>query len=155
MHIPSRHLEVKTSTLPGSGLGLFTKVDIPKDSYIVEYKGRVVRWDDVKDDAENAYLYYVSNDCVIDARPYKKALARYANDARGITKVKGVNNNAAYERSNGKVYIKAVRHIPAGSEILVSYGKEYWDTHRENARIELRRQKEERKKGAGSRKKNV
>jgi len=33
---------------------------------------------------------------------------------------------------DNKVYIEAFRNIEPGSEILVSYGKEYWDVVREN-----------------------
>jgi SET domain-containing protein len=35
-----------------------------------------------------------------------------------------------------KVFIEAIKDIPAGSEILVSYGKEYWDVMKENAKFE-------------------
>jgi hypothetical protein len=30
------------------------------------------------------------------------------------------------------VYIEAVKDVSAGSEIFVSYGKEYWDVMRKN-----------------------
>jgi hypothetical protein len=33
------------------------------------------------------------------------------------------------------VYIDATRDIPAGAEILVDYGKEYWDVIRYNQKI--------------------
>jgi SET domain-containing protein len=59
---------------------------------------------------------------------YKKALARYANDAKGITKVKGLTNNSRYVKDNGRVFIVAIKDIEADSEILVGYKKEYWDT---------------------------
>lgn len=136
MHIPVKQLETRLSNIPNAGKGLFTKTDIGKDSLIIEYKGRVTTWDEVKDDAANAYLYYVSEKFVIDAGPFPRAIARFANDAQGITKVKGMRNNAVYERHGDKVFIKAVRDISAGDEILVSYGKEYWDTHRRNERID-------------------
>ena len=66
---------------------------------------------------------------------YKKALGRYANDARGIRRKKGILNNATYVTAGLKVYIDAIRDIPAGSEILVGYGKEYWDVIRHNKKI--------------------
>jgi hypothetical protein len=69
---------------------------------------------------------------VIDASPTKEAVARYANDARGIVRTEGVSNNCTYIIEGLKVYIKSMRHIPAGSELFVGYGKEYWSIIREN-----------------------
>ncbi len=40
MSLPAKHLEVKTSTIPQSGKGLFTAVDVPKGAVITEYIGR-------------------------------------------------------------------------------------------------------------------
>jgi hypothetical protein len=40
-----------------------------------------------------------------------------------------------------KAYIECFRDIPAGGEILVNYGKEYWDVIRENIKIEKDKQK--------------
>lgn len=37
-----------------------------------------------------------------------------------------------------RVYIEAVKDIPPGAEILVQYGKEYWDVIRHNLRIDER-----------------
>lgn len=129
-------LVVKKSTLPGAGKGLFTRVLIPRNSIIVQYKGRLSTWKEVQhDNGSNGYLYYVNRNLVIDARPYKKAKARYANDARGTRKINGVRNNAVYIEKDSKVFIQASKDIQPGEEILVNYGKEYWDTVRYNERI--------------------
>jgi SET domain-containing protein len=139
-----KYLVVKPSTIPESGMGLFTKVFIPKDTRIVEYKGRITTWDKVKNDADNGYIYNVTNNHVIDALPYLKALARYANDARGLKRIKGITNNCDYINDGLKVYITSKKDIPAGSEILVDYGKDYWDTVRENLKIEKREARSKR-----------
>ena len=89
MALLEKHLQVKTSTIPGAGLGLFTDVEIAKGTRIVEYKGRVTTWKEVKNDSTNMYLYTINTRHVIDARRTMKALARYANDAKGITRIKG------------------------------------------------------------------
>jgi SET domain-containing protein len=126
-------LIVKKSKLPGAGKGLFTKKFIPKGTRIVEYKGRITSWKDVNHQkGENGYIFYVKRDHVIDAAPYKKALARFANDARGINKVKGMSNNAEYKEYGLRVFIVATKDIPAGSEIFVAYGKDYWKVIRYN-----------------------
>lgn len=132
-----KHLEVKESTLPGAGKGLFTKIAIPKGTRIIEYKGKVTSWKDAnKLDGNNGYIFYVSKSVVIDAYSYKKSLARYANDARGLSRVKGIRNNCAYVIEDKRVYIDALYDIAPGEEIFVSYGKEYWDVVRNNIRIE-------------------
>ena len=64
---------------------------------------------------------------MIDALPRPKALARFANDAQGMMRVKGITNNSDYVEDGLKVYIEAKKDIPANSEIFVGYGKEYWD----------------------------
>jgi uncharacterized protein len=129
-------LVVKKSILPGAGKGLFTKKLIPKGTRIVEYKGRITTWKEVDHHkGENGYIFYVKRDHVIDAAPYKKALARFANDARGINKVKGITNNSEYKEYGLRVFIVATKDIPAGSEILVDYGKDYWKVIRHNRKV--------------------
>src|SRR5215212_1506908 len=108
--IQAKHLIVKRSTLPDAGKGLFTKIFIPKGSFIVEYRGRITTWKEVNhDEGKNGYLFYLKRDHVIDAKPYKRALARYANDAKGLHKIKGIANNSIYDVAGSKVYIKAVK----------------------------------------------
>ncbi|HEX2534344.1 MAG TPA: SET domain-containing protein-lysine N-methyltransferase [Chitinophagaceae bacterium] len=143
MALLEKQLVVKTSTLPNAGKGLFTRKAIPKGTRIVEYKGRITTWDKVKDDSSNGYIFTVTNDHVIDALPYKKALARFANDARGLVRIKGITNNSEYIIDDRKVFIESIREIPAGGEILVSYGKEYWDVIRANIRAEKEQSKKE------------
>jgi uncharacterized protein len=133
MPLLEKHLVIKRSTLKGAGKGLFTTKDIPRGTKIVEYKGKITRWKEVDDrDGLNAYIYYVSREHVIDASTTKEALARYANDAKGLLRIDGITNNCTYIIEGLKVYIKAMRYIPAGSELLVGYGKEYWDIIKEN-----------------------
>ena len=107
MALLEKQLVIKRSTIPGSGKGLFTKKFIPKGTRIVEYKGKLTTWKEVKhDNGTNGYIYYVNRNHVIDARTYVKALGRYANDARGLQKKKGVTNNAVYTEDKLKVYIE-------------------------------------------------
>ena len=137
MALMEKDLIVKKSGLPGAGKGLFTKKFIAKGRSIVEYKGRISTWKEVEHNKGNKkYIFYVKRDHVINAEPYRKAVARYANDARGMGRVKGITNNARYVQDGLRIYIEAIKDIPAGSEILVSYGKEYWDAIRHNSRID-------------------
>lgn len=137
MALLEKQLYTKRSTVPGSGKGLFTRKMINKGERIVEYKGKVTTWKEVDHKkGNNGYIYYIKPSLVIDAYHHPNALARYANDAKGLSKVKGLKNNSNYIEDGDKVYIEAIKNIPAGSEILVDYGKEYWDIIRYNKKIE-------------------
>ena len=137
-------LVIKKSTLPQAGKGLFTQFFIPSGTRIIEYKGRVTTWNEVKEnEADNVYIMYVSRNHAINAQPYLKPWQdRYANDAKGIGKIKGLRNNAVYATVKKRVYIKAIRDIKAGEEILVNYGKSYWQTMRANKRIDEQKKQE-------------
>jgi SET domain-containing protein len=148
MALLEKQLKIKRSTLPGAGKGLFTMKSIPKGTRIVEYKGKISSWKDADtQDGGNGYIYYVKRYHVIDALPRPKALARYANDAQGMTRVKGITNNSDYVEDGLKVYIEAKKDIPAKSEIFVGYGKEYWDVIRAFKRSQ---QKKHSKNGQAS-----
>lgn len=122
-----KHLLVKKSLIPKAGMGLFTKTDIPKGTRIVEYKGKKCFWRDVKSqDQTNGYLMRIDRTHAIDAGSSLKTFGRYANDARGRSRRDGLVNNAEYVAEGKCCYIEAIRKIPAGSEILVSYGADYW-----------------------------
>jgi SET domain-containing protein len=126
-------LVIKPSGIPRAGKGLFTNTFIPAGTNIVEYTGKIISWKEVK--ADNAYIFYVNRNHVIDAGTYKTALARYANDAKGIYRLKGKRNNAQYVEEGLSVFIQATRFIEKGEEIFVGYGKEYWDAIRHNLRL--------------------
>lgn len=136
MALLEKQLVVKKSTIPNAGKGLFTKKFIPKGTRIVEYKGRISKWKDVKDDdGKNGYIFYVNRNHVINALPTKRALARYANDANGLVRVKGIRNNCDYVTDGLRAYIESKQDIPAGGEIFVDYGKDYWKVIRENLKL--------------------
>lgn len=134
-----KHLTVQQSLLPNAGKGLFTKVFIAAGELIVEYKGNTTTWAAVKSNKNfNAYIYYINRNRVIDAKPNKKWVGRYANDAKGLGKLKSKRNNCCYTIINNRVFIKAIKKINAGDELLVGYGKEYWDVIKYNNRLKKR-----------------
>lgn len=128
-------LIVKKSKLPKAGKGLFTTKPIKKDSKIIEYRGEIIQWKEYQervDKCQDGYLFFVSRKKCIDAFPTKQYKARYANDAEGLSRVKGLRNNSVYEVFGEKCYIVATRDIKPGEEIFVDYSKEYWDALRFN-----------------------
>jgi SET domain-containing protein len=150
MALLDKHLYVKKSTLPNAGKGLFTKVFIPKGTKITEYKGEVLTWKEVEKmaDYRNGYVFYFTKNYVIDAWKTKKGVAHYANDAKGLTRVEGIKNNAEYDTEKKRCYIIATKDIPAGSEILVGYGAEYWQVIRYNIRQDEKNKVKASKNGA-------
>lgn len=105
MTLPATSLFIAPSILKEAGMGLFTNTFICKGTLIVEYKGKITTWQKVLSGRTfNGYVYYINRNHVIDARPFKKHLARYANDAAGLSKIKGLSNNCVYTIIKKQVY---------------------------------------------------
>lgn len=147
MEIVPIKLVVKKSIMPGAGKGLFTKELIAKDTCFLEYKGTISTWKDVNhNDGNNAYVFFVNKNHVVDACDHPLELARYMNDARGIKKVTGIKNNAYYVVIKKRIFVFATRNIEAGAEIFVGYGKDYWDTIRANIKDNVKEALAKKKK---------
>ena len=135
-------LVVKKSTIPNSGKGLFTKRDVKKGERIVEYLGEIITEAELDRRAEKdiyGYAFFISKKKCVDAYYTPNELARYANDAKGITRIPGVNNNCVYEIWKNRGWIKAEKNIKAGDEIFVSYGHEYWRDIKYNIKLDEER----------------
>jgi SET domain-containing protein len=146
------NFEVKKSQIPGAGKGLYTKVDFKKGERIIEYIGEIITEAELDRRAERdifGYAFYINKRRCIDAYYTPEALARYANDAKGLTRVKGLKNNCCYSIWKNRGWIEAERDIKAGEEIFVSYGAEYWRDIRYNLKLE--KEKEKQKKQAKKR----
>jgi hypothetical protein len=108
-----KHLIIKRSLLKKRVRVCLRKKTSAKDERIIEYKGRIRTWKEVKSEDEfNGYVFYINRDHVIDAKKTTRARARYANDAKGLSKVNGIRNNCKYEQDGLKVYITATQRHP-------------------------------------------
>ena len=141
MALLEKQLEIRESNIPGAGKGLFTNEFIPKGTRIIEYKGRIRTWKDAQNDSENYYILYVTRNHIIDANKRKKSLGRYINDAKGLRKIKGLNNNTEFKREGLRIFVEAIKDIPEGSELFVGYGKDYWDVVRANMKVDAKLKK--------------
>jgi len=131
------HLEVKPSGIPNAGMGLFTNADIKKGEKIIEYKGLITTWEGADhQDGDNEFVFYVNEDHVIDASKDDTSLGRYANDAKGLRRIKGFKNNSEFMEDGLRVFIVANKNIKAGEEIFTDYGPDYWKTVKENLIID-------------------
>lgn len=111
------------------GWGLFTKVDLPKDSMIVEYMGEVIR-KSVADAREKAYEISGEGSCymfrldlqrIVDATKIG-CMARFMNHCcqpNAYAKVIVVDTDQG--RQENKIMIFSVKDIKAGEEITYDY----------------------------------
>lgn len=129
----NRHLlEIKESQIPGAGLGLFTRADIPKTTLIDVYYGKRIKSNqfDFSDVHKMLYLVQINEDLLIDGGGDYKNFVSFCNDARGLTRVPGLRNNCYFELTKDKRNMALIssRNIKAGEELLVYYGASYWRT---------------------------
>jgi len=101
-----------------TGLGLFATRQIKKRTRIAEYKGPILDSEEAEraERRGNRYLYEVSTNRTIDGTP-RYNVARYANHS--------CNPNAESIIWRGRVFIKSLRNIKPGEEIVYDYGTDY------------------------------
>ncbi len=119
---------VGPSTIEGAGMGLFTINELDAGDFVGVYSGEVVEQTEAKTRQNQDYMFNVpSSELVIDSvDPYKSGLTRYVNDATTTQ-----NNNLKWSflkiNSKTKIPVFLTKHkINAGSELFISYGKQYW-----------------------------
>ena len=115
------------SLIPGAGKGLFADEDIMRGQVIVKVTGvRFTPEQIAETEIENNYLLELNDgtgDCI-----EVTGHARYANDAKGTSNLPGVKNNAQFcSDDDHSMYLQSTRRIPKGQEILVNYGRGYWN----------------------------
>jgi SET domain-containing protein len=101
------------------GLGAFAVQDIPKGTKIIEYAGERInnaeadrRYDDDSMKEHHTFLFILSNRTCVDA-------AFEGNEARFINHSCDPNAETSVDRS--RIWISAVKKIPAGTEITYDY----------------------------------
>ena len=123
------HLKIKTSTIPHSGLGIFTTTARKKNDNVARYSEKsYVNYDD---DHGGDYVLEVKANPPTYVNPYRTtdSSGRYSNTARN--RAQGTNNaKISYNPRSKKASIKATANIPADREIKTSYGRnahrDYW-----------------------------
>ena len=101
-----------------TGLGLFATRPIRKNTRIAEYKGPLLRTK-AAEKAEargNRYLYEINSRWTIDGAP-RSNIARYFNHS--------CNPNADSYNVKKRVFVRAIRNIKPGEEIVYDYGTDY------------------------------
>ncbi|OIO30282.1 hypothetical protein AUJ77_03505 [Candidatus Nomurabacteria bacterium CG1_02_43_90] len=104
-----------------AGLGLFADEPIKKNTWIIEYVGKILNGKkEVDNYPANKYLFETSNTRMIDGSA-RSNTARYINHS--------CKPNCEAEIFSGRVFIKSIKPIIAGEEFTYDYGKEYIDEH--------------------------
>jgi uncharacterized protein len=113
---------IAPSTVPGAGLGLYTKISRQKGKLLLRYSGSVRPLEEflALSDRSTSMRYGLRiGKKVIDARHSHSCLARFINTPKGLS-------SPIYNCKFAGVSVVAVRNIPAGSELFVGYGRSYW-----------------------------
>ena len=115
-------LRVKASGVTEAGLGLYTTRPMKKGTSI-KYSGEQLTRAQVNRRHQSETAQYTlcrsAQSCRDARRTDEPGMARWINDSRGTP----MRNNA---RLTGAYTARATRNIPSNTEILASYGREYW-----------------------------
>lgn len=110
------------------GKGLFALRTIEKGQLIERYTGKFMTAEEFERcDSNGHYAMVLGNGDVLDgANPSDSTFVRYINHS--IRKANCETCNMVDEENDlYAVYVEAKQRIEAGSELLMSYGDEYWD----------------------------
>ncbi|MBB1604297.1 MULTISPECIES: SET domain-containing protein [unclassified Variovorax] len=116
--IPGRRIQTRRSGVHGKGV--FAVQDIAKGDTLIEYKGEVITWKEAlrrhpHDPAQpnHTFYFHVDDKRVIDGKVDGNA-AKWINHA--------CDPNCEADEIEGRIFIKALRDIPAGEELNYDYG---------------------------------
>ncbi len=115
------HIVIKDSLIPNAGQGAFIDVDVKKGSLLGKYIGEPLTNEEYVNKYPDGKSFYVlavpgEEDMFVDASdPSKSNWTRYINHDK--------KSNVRWEIGGDVI---ATRNIPAGSELYLNYGKQYW-----------------------------
>ncbi len=102
------------------GKGVFAVVDLAEGETLIEYVGEVIGWDEAlrrhphdPADPNHTFYFHIDEEHVIDAKVG-------GNSSRWINHSCAPNCESEVEA--GRVFIRALRNIPAGEELFYDYG---------------------------------
>ena len=114
----SRRIQTRRSGVHGKGV--FAVADIAEGETIIEYVGQVISWQEAQDrhphdpqDPNHTFYFHIDEDHVIDAK-FGGNSSRWINHS--------CDPNCEADEQDGRVFIKALRNIPAGTELNYDYG---------------------------------
>ena len=116
--------EIKSSTIKGAGMGLFSKVHIGLEETIGYYTGDIIDEDEFNSGrwSENKYILWVCKTHIIVGEGPRSNYTRYINHSKE-------NANAFLMVSTRwkTARFEAIADIKPGDEIFFDYGDYYWE----------------------------
>ena len=116
---PRRRLQVRRSGVHGKGV--FATVDLAQGETLIEYAGEVISWDEAlrrhphdPTQPNHTFYFHIDDGHVIDG-------GVGGNSSRWINHSCDPNCEAE-ETADKRVFIRALRDIPAGEELFFDYG---------------------------------
>jgi len=113
-----RKIQTRKSGIHGKGV--FAVQDIAEGETLIEYVGEIISWKEAQrrhphdpGDPNHTFYFHVDEDRVIDAKVGGNS-SRWINHA--------CDPNCEADEEDGRVFIKALRNIPAGEELNYDYG---------------------------------
>jgi len=126
-----KKFEIKESTIPGAGRGLFLKEKAKHGEPIARYSGKLMSRAEAMA-SKSKYIVQVSKDKFLCADGEEEWEGKMANCARKAKRVCNArfqaNGKINYCEVSNRYWIKiyAVGEIEAGDEVLPDYNKEFW-----------------------------
>ncbi len=116
------HFEVRESTIPGAGKGLFSKVPIEIEETIGYYNGEIITVDQLNSGCHSGseYLMFVSANHIIVGEGPKANYTRYINHSNKPNAYLVVSTRWKSAR------FEAIRKINPGEEIFFNYGEQFY-----------------------------
>jgi hypothetical protein len=132
-------VEVRVSRIPNAGNGLFATREFQKNELITEYVGNIIWKDDVEsmlknrkpgEDPTSHVRVLVKGFQYVNGNRVPKegeGGGSFANDPHPsqVTNAKFIVQEDA-KIARGRIWLKAIKPIVPGDEIVVSYGEDYW-----------------------------
>lgn len=118
-----KDFEIRTSSIKGAGLGLFTKVPIAAEDTIGYYTGEVIGEQAFHDPERpfSAYVLWVCRTHIIIGEGPKANYTRFINHSSTPNAFLIVSTRWKTAR------FEALREIAPGEEIFFHYGEDYWE----------------------------
>jgi uncharacterized protein len=117
---PGAGRRIQTRKSGVHGRGVYAVVDLAEGETLIEYVGEVITWDEAlrrhphdPTDPNHTFYFHIDEEHVIDAK-------HGGNSARWINHSCAPNCEADVD--DGRVFIRALRHIKAGEELFYDYG---------------------------------
>jgi SET domain-containing protein len=115
---PRQRIQARRSGVHGKGV--FALVDLAEGETLIEYTGEIIDWEEAlerhphdPEDPNHTFYFHIDGGRVIDAK-YGGNSSRWINHS--------CDPNCVADEENGRVFIRALRNIPAGSELFYDYG---------------------------------